>query len=698
MGEHLKIIEYPLILLFIISGAIFLISTNDLISIFLSIELQSYGLYILSTIYRNSELSTTGGLMYFLLGGLSSCFILLGTGLIYANSGSTSLDGLYIITSISDISSTDLWYKPYYINLSLVIFTIGFLFKVSAAPFHFWSPDVYDAIPTIVTTFVALIAKVSIFILLLQLVYYTNNSFTEMSWTFILLLSSLFSLIVGTVVGLTQFRIKRLFAYSTISHVGFILLALSITTIESIQAFIFYLMQYSISNLNAFIILVTMGFSFYFYVTENKEHKELLDKNNSPALRCRKPLQWELWPNSGDLQNFLIPSFNRKILSGWINHSCMVITRIMIERLVDYRGSKSDLKKSVKEQRVDGHKCVKLTHLRYALMGFERNYPIRILSKHLITSTRSYTCSTNLSRNLPNNLNPWYLTGFSDGESNFTVRIFQSNLVKVGWIVQPVFQIGLHKKDLSLLENIKAYLGVGEIYHKETSCNYMVQSSRDLIVVVNHFEKYPLLTKKFEDFKLFSQIVTLVNRKEHLTVSGLQTIISLKASMNLGLPTTLKVAFPDLTPAIRPTRSNEQLNLKIDPYWMVGFTAAEGCFSIRITKSLTTKIGYQVQLRYQITQHSIDKVFMHTLDKFWGCGKVFLRFRENKVDFQILKFRDLCEKVLPLFQSTDLQGVKSKDFADFCKAIEIIKKKEHLTAEGLDKLRALKQGMNRGRL
>jgi NADH-ubiquinone oxidoreductase chain 2 len=106
MGEHLKIIEYPLILLFIVSGAIFLMSSNDLITIFLSIELQSYGLYILSTVYRNSELSTTGGLIYFLLGGLSSCFILLGTALLYANSGSTSLDSLYIITSISDIHSS----------------------------------------------------------------------------------------------------------------------------------------------------------------------------------------------------------------------------------------------------------------------------------------------------------------------------------------------------------------------------------------------------------------------------------------------------------------------------------------------------------------------------------------------------------------------------------------------------------------
>jgi NADH-ubiquinone oxidoreductase chain 2 len=105
MGEHLKIIEYPLILLFIVSGAIFLMSTNDLVSIFLSIELQSYGLYLLSTIYRNSELATTGGLIYFLLGGLSSCFILLGTSLLYANSGTTNMDGLYIISSISEGTS-----------------------------------------------------------------------------------------------------------------------------------------------------------------------------------------------------------------------------------------------------------------------------------------------------------------------------------------------------------------------------------------------------------------------------------------------------------------------------------------------------------------------------------------------------------------------------------------------------------------
>jgi NADH-ubiquinone oxidoreductase chain 2 len=112
-GEQYKILEYPLIILFIIIGSNLLISTNDIVSIFLSIELQSYGLYLLCTLYRNSESATSGGLTYFLLGGLSSCFILLGFSLLYANSGITNLDGLYIITSISEILNNSIIYNIY---------------------------------------------------------------------------------------------------------------------------------------------------------------------------------------------------------------------------------------------------------------------------------------------------------------------------------------------------------------------------------------------------------------------------------------------------------------------------------------------------------------------------------------------------------------------------------------------------------
>jgi NADH-ubiquinone oxidoreductase chain 2 len=114
------------------------------------------------------------------------------------------------------------------------------------------------------------------------LVYYTNNNFFEISWTFSLIISSFLSLIIGTVVGLTQFRIKRLLAYSTISHVGFILLALAVSSIESLQAFIFYIVQYSISNLNIFIILVAVGYSFFYYTDSDTENENLIDKNNSP--------------------------------------------------------------------------------------------------------------------------------------------------------------------------------------------------------------------------------------------------------------------------------------------------------------------------------------------------------------------------------------------------------------------------------
>ena len=148
-GGQFRIIEYALVIVFVISGSIFLMSTGDLISIFLSIELQSYGLYILCTLYRDSESSTASGLTYFLLGGLSSCFILFGSSLLYANSGTTNLDNLYVMTSISEIPSSgeggevsrllsSLYsYQPYYFHIALIIMSVGFLFKVSAAPFHF---------------------------------------------------------------------------------------------------------------------------------------------------------------------------------------------------------------------------------------------------------------------------------------------------------------------------------------------------------------------------------------------------------------------------------------------------------------------------------------------------------------------------------------------------------------------------------
>lgn len=294
MSEQYRILEYSIIVLFVIIGGVLLISSCNLISIFLCIELQSYGLYILCSLYRDSEKAVSAGLTYFLLGGLSSCFILLSSALLYANSGNIGFDGLYIINNIAtnnlEYNNYDISiYQSYYINLSLVVMSIGFLFKVTAAPFHFWSPDVYDSIPTIVTTFVAIFAKISIFILLLQLVNYTgyifdihqNDEIINKSWTFTFLISSLLSMIIGSILGLTQSRIKRLYAYSTINHVGFILLALTINSIDSIQSFLFYLMQYTLVNINAFIIIISIGYTLYMYV-DNDSTGIITHKKESP--------------------------------------------------------------------------------------------------------------------------------------------------------------------------------------------------------------------------------------------------------------------------------------------------------------------------------------------------------------------------------------------------------------------------------
>jgi NADH-ubiquinone oxidoreductase chain 2 len=262
-GESVRptIAEYPMMVVFSTIGASFLVSSTDLVSLYLAIELQSFAVYILAALYRNNESATAAGLKYFLLGALSSAFILLGSSLIYSYTGLTNLDA---ISSLVSVSSSDNVTQG--VILGLVIMTVGFLFKIASAPFHNWAPDVYDGVPTIVTTWLAVMPKISIFILLLTLHSLTEGlglSFGDVTvnvWQALLLVCSLLSLIVGTVVGLAQFRIKRLLAYSTISHVGFMVLALAVSGQESIDAFLFYLIQYSLTSLNAFFILLAFGY------------------------------------------------------------------------------------------------------------------------------------------------------------------------------------------------------------------------------------------------------------------------------------------------------------------------------------------------------------------------------------------------------------------------------------------------------
>ena len=264
--------KYSLIVLFSTLGSTLLLSSSDLLSMYLSIELQSFGVYILATLFKESRLATSAGLKYFLLGGFSSCLILLGSGLVYFYTGLTGLDSIYSLISSSTNESITQGS-----TLGIVIIFVGFLFKVSAAPLHSWAPDVYDQSPSIITIWLTIMPKIAIFIFLLDLFIGStlwNNtsiiSFTSLrlgsydALKTLLLLSSLFSLVIGTIVGLAQSKIKRLFAYSTISHVGFMLLALAINSESSVESLIFYIIQYSITNLNAFLIILALGYLNFF--------------------------------------------------------------------------------------------------------------------------------------------------------------------------------------------------------------------------------------------------------------------------------------------------------------------------------------------------------------------------------------------------------------------------------------------------
>jgi NADH-ubiquinone oxidoreductase chain 2 len=274
--------EYSLIVMFSTLGASLLISSADLISLYLSIELQSFGVYILSTLYRDSESATSAGLKYFLLGGLSSCLILLGIALVYSYSGLTSLESIYTLISVLYSESVNNSSVSTGIIYGLLLVIIGLLFKIAAAPLHNWAPDVYDNSPTIVTIWLTIMPKISILFILLEIVTglnlnstmlisnpLTNDiiyvySFFEdkiLEIKYLLLLCAILSLIIGTIVGLSQVRIKRLLAYSTISHIGFILLALSVNSIQSIEALMFYIIQYTLTNLNTFLILLAIGYT-----------------------------------------------------------------------------------------------------------------------------------------------------------------------------------------------------------------------------------------------------------------------------------------------------------------------------------------------------------------------------------------------------------------------------------------------------
>ena len=185
-----------------------------------------------------------------------------------------------------------------------------------------------------------------------------------------------------------------------------------------------------------------------------------------------------------------------------------------------------------------------------------------------------------------------------------------------------------------------------------------------------------------------------MERGEHLTSDGLKKIVAFRASMNLGLQKSPKLIaqFPDVVPVPRPKVKNQTIE---DYNWLAGFTSAEGCFMVKITANKTNRIGFQVFLVFKLTQHSRDGELMKNLVKLLGCGG--LSSKGNAIDLIISNFSNIIDKIIPLFRKYSIYGVKKHDFADFCQVADLMKKKSHLNQEGLDKIRKIKAGMNKGR-
>lgn len=292
---------------------------------------------------------------------------------------------------------------------------------------------------------------------------------------------------------------------------------------------------------------------------------------------------------------------------------------------------------------------------------------------------------------------PWFITGITDAEGSFVCIIRKSLGHRLNWRVEVVFQIGLHKKDLDLLKSIKAYfddIGIISENNKDNMCAFRVTSPKQIFEhIIPHFDNYPLITQKLIDYNLFKNIIELMLIKEHLTQEGLQKIINIRASLNLGLSDILKEAFPKTEPVLRSIVTNQIIP---DPQWVSGFATGEGCFFIKIIKGRNIS-GAGVQILFQLAQHIRDEQLLKNLSNFFNCGKYIKTPNQEWGYYQCTKFLDNYEIIKPFFEKYPIKGIKLKDFEDWSKVSDMIKNKEHLTSDGVSKIIKIKSGMNIGR-
>ena len=239
--------EYPIIVLLSILGMFFMVSSNDLILFYLGLELQSLSLYILASIDRDNLKSSEAGIKFFVLSALSSGLLLYGCSLLYGFTGSTNFEVIASNTADSTIG----------IIFAMVFILVGLAFKVSAVPFHMWTPDVYEGSPTSVTSFFSVVPKVAGIVIFIRFMYLPFQEILD-QWKYILVFISIASMILGAVAAIGQNNIKRLIAYSSIGHIGYAIAGMTPGTENGFKSTLIYISIYAVMNIGVFACIFLM--------------------------------------------------------------------------------------------------------------------------------------------------------------------------------------------------------------------------------------------------------------------------------------------------------------------------------------------------------------------------------------------------------------------------------------------------------
>ena len=269
--NQLNVFEYPVLLLFSILGMLVMVSANDLIVLYISIELQSLSLYVLVALRRGSIKGSEAALKYFILGSIASAVILYGSSMIYSVVGSINYE---MIKQFSDQSYNNLIF-----SLGLVLIISGIAFKLSAAPFHMWTPDVYEGAPSSVTTLLVTLPKLAALIVLVNLLLDPFNK-QSLTWVPIIIIISILSMAIGSISALKQDNLKRLFAFSTIANIGYVMIGLACVNEEAVKASFLYMFLYTLATLGIFSFIMIL----------RREDRQLFTVLDISGLSASKPL------------------------------------------------------------------------------------------------------------------------------------------------------------------------------------------------------------------------------------------------------------------------------------------------------------------------------------------------------------------------------------------------------------------------